>query len=123
MSASTAQVPPQTGETEADSAPVSTCTCGRDRASYSHRLGRMACARCFFGSIPASEREAADRGWARRDLAGQVRAVAKRLPWGDTRAVHLRDLALDLDLAGSDSAAAPVIDDLRRAGVALEVRT
>jgi hypothetical protein len=99
-----------------------TCPCGRGRASYSHRLGRPACARCFFSSIPAGEREASDQGWARRDLAGQVRAVAKRLPNRDPRAGRLFDLALDLELAGSDHAAAPVIGDLRVAGLRLALR-
>lgn len=100
-----------------------TCACGRGRASYSRRLGRMACASCFFTSISPGEREAIDRGWARRGLAQQVRIVAKRLSWGDARAERLRDLALDLELAGSDRGAAPVIDDLRDAGLTLEVRS
>lgn len=100
-----------------------TCPCGRDWASYCCRLGRLACAKCYFGSIPAAEREASDRGWARRDLASQVRAVAHRLPRDDARAARLRDLALDLDLAESDRDAEPVLNALRSAGVALEVRT
>ena len=70
----------------------------------------------------AAARQSIARGWARKDLAGQVRSVAKRLPWGDPRAVRLRDLALDLELAGSDQAAAPIIGELREAGVELKVR-
>lgn len=100
-----------------------TCTCGRPGASYSHRLGRLACERCYFASIPPADREASDQGWARKDLAGQVRQVAKRLPWGDSRAERLRDLALDLELVGSDRAAAPVIAGLRAAGLTLGVRS
>lgn len=63
-----------------------------------------------------------DRGWARKDLAGQVRQVAGRLPGVDPRRGRLRDLALDLELANSDSAAAPILSGIRDAGVAVEVR-
>jgi hypothetical protein len=82
----------------------------------------MACVSCFFAAFSKAAREAIDAGWARRDLAGQVRAVASRLPCDDPRAARLRDLALDLELARDDQAAAPAIDSLCDAGLSLEVR-
>jgi len=95
--------------------PATRCTCGRDRASFSHRLGRMACARCHFGSIPAADREASERGWARKDLAGQARQLARRAP--RTAAGAIRDAALDLELARGDEQAGVAIRALREAGI------
>jgi hypothetical protein len=95
------------------------CACGYSRASYSHRLGRHVCGRCHFGSIPEAEREVSDRGWAHRDIAGQVRALARLLPDRDPRAARLRNLALDLELAASEADAVQIVRTLRAQGVEL----
>ena len=95
------------------------CGCGYSRSSHSHRLGRHVCGACFFGSIPEAEREASERGWAHRDLAGQFRALAKHFPDRDPRADRLRDLALDLELAAGEAEAVQIVRHLRAQGVEL----
>lgn len=91
------------------------CACGRPNPSYSHRLGRLTCARCYFASIPAAEREASDQGWARRDLATQVRRVARRLDGRDRRQARLLDLALDIEL-GDEIKVAAALREMRALG-------
>jgi hypothetical protein len=95
--------------------------CGFEQATYSARLGTMVCGHCYFGSVPEAEREESNRAWARKDLAGQVRAAARRLE-GDPRSQRLRDAALDLELAADDTAAVAPLRDAQRTGLKVTLR-
>jgi hypothetical protein len=62
------------------------------------------------------------RGWARKDLSGQVRSVARRLSNDAPRRQRLLDLALDLELTSSDREAAPIVGELREVGLKVAIQ-
>ena len=97
------------------------CACGRSRAVWSERLGRAACARCYFGSFTAAEITEAERTDRQRSIAASIRRVIADID-APKRAEMLADRAFLIECARSADDVLELLGEVEALGVGIARR-